>query len=53
MQTVELTTEEKWREVDIIINRVKARKRRGEQPYNTYLDEYVDKNFNKRRIHNV
>jgi len=47
MPMIELTTAEKWREVDAIIERVESRKRRGERPYYTYLDEYVDLNFNK------
>lgn len=47
MPKVELTVAEKWREVDAIINRVESRKERGERPYYSYLDEYVDKNFGK------
>ena len=45
MNDIELTTKQKWAEVDSMLNSIKARKAKGEQLYP--LEQYVYDNFSK------
>ena len=47
MNRRELTVDEKWAEVDAILNEVKQRKIAGLNPYRNELYQYVDYTFNK------
>ncbi|MCP3685925.1 MAG: hypothetical protein GY861_25035 [bacterium] len=47
MPKVELTTDQKWWAVDVIINKVNSRRAQGKVVYDNPLDEYIDNTFNK------
>jgi hypothetical protein len=44
-----IPTEQKWREVDNLINNINRRRANGEVACLTGLDEYLDHNFNPER----
>jgi len=48
MNKRELTTAEKWADVDRIINNIETRRERGDKGCETYLDKYVDVMFNRK-----
>ena len=43
----ELTMTQKWRPVDMIINSINIRKKRGQPGIITPLEEYIDQTFNR------
>ena len=47
MRNRELTVAQKWAEVDRMLDAINSRRARNERPCHTYLESYVDKQFNK------